>query len=71
LEPEKSILIHDVTLFVHPRRHINRVQFSFYETTLPPPSLPAGASLTVTSLLGASSSIPSSASGSLALSCLV
>jgi hypothetical protein len=44
LEPEKSVHIHDVTLLVHPRRHVNRVQFSFYDPTLPLPFLPAGAS---------------------------
>ena len=52
LEPEKSVLIHDVTLRVHPRRHVNRVQFSFHDPTLPLPSLPAGASAHVNFAVG-------------------
>jgi hypothetical protein len=65
LEPEKSILIHDVTLLVHPRRHVDSVQLSFHDTLLPPPVLPASASARVKVAIGcstgASSSSPSSA----------
>jgi hypothetical protein len=52
LEPEKSILIHDVTLLVHPRRHVDRVHFSVYDTSLPPPFLPAGESARVNVAIG-------------------
>jgi len=58
LEPEKSVLIHDVTLRVHPRRHV----FNLVSTTprFHHPLCLRARPLGLTSLLGASSSCPSS-----------
>jgi hypothetical protein len=47
LEFKKGLLLHDVTLLIHPRRHVDCAQLSFHVPTLPPPFLPAGASAPV------------------------
>ena len=52
LEPEKSALIHDVTLRVHPCCHVNCVQFSFNDPTLPSPFFPADASAHINFAVG-------------------
>ena len=51
-EPKESVIIHDIALLVHPRRHVNRVQFSFYVTSLPPTSLPTSTSTHVDLIAG-------------------
>ena len=47
-----SSIHHDDTLLVHPQHHVNSVQFSFHDTLLPPPILPAGVSSLVNFSIG-------------------